>query len=603
MTEPAKEEPRRRIGVVVCQCGGNISDYVDTEKVRSEIAKEGDVVSARVEMFACSDAAQQNSIEEIKSKKLDGIVISSCSPKLHLSTFRAMSSRAGLNQYEYTQANIREQCSWAHTHDREAATGKALRLVRAAVAKTAKSEPLEKMRVETTPQVLVIGAGVAGLRAALSLSDMGITVHMIDSADHPGGHVGRWGTLFPNNKVGKTVVDGLVQDVRTRENIMLYLKTELVEKSGRVGAFNVKLRTGNGAAIPLQVGAIVVATGFEPYAPQSGEFGYGLPGVVTLPEFKELLGSRSNKPTYEGKEVRTVVYVYCVGSREPAEAGNPRTYCSRYCCSATSHVASVLGAADPGLHQFHLFRDIRTYGKYETMYEHALQSGSVFLRYDEENRPTVERDAKGLVVRVKDRLMAGEDVEIRPDLVVLVTGMVPRANEALTRVLKLPLGQDGFYREAHVKLRPVETVIDGVFVVGASQGPKNVAESVTSALAGVSKAGALLLKGYVDLDPLVARVDPVACEWCGECLKACPYGAIEEVTYGDKQVAQISPILCKGEGGCVPVCAKQAVSVLGYTNEQMLSMIDAMSPGIPGKAGAPSLIGTTSRKVPVKEGA
>jgi len=566
----------RKIGVVVCQCGGNISDYVDVEKVRSTIAKEGDVVSAQVQMFACSEAGQQDAIREIREKKLDGIVVCSCSPKLHTATFRAMSERAGLNPYQYTQVNIREQDSWAHTHDRTGATEKAIQLVRGGVAKTALSEPLERLRVETLPQALVIGAGVAGLRSALALSDLGISVHLVEKAPAPGGQVARWGDLFPNDKVGRELVDQLVQSVRARENITIYLGCEVVEKAGRLGAFDVKVRTSTGDTIPLKVGALVVATGFEPYTPAAGEFGYGLEGVLTLPEFKELLAPRPERLVYHGKEVRSIAYVYCVGSRDASD-GSPRTYCSRYCCTATSHIATVVSGLDKSVHQFHLFRDIRTYGRYEAIYEKALRTGSVFLRYSEEEPPTVAAENGGLVVKLKDHLMAGEEVEIHPDLVVLVTGMVPREGRALVQALKLPVGNDGFFREVHVKLRPVETVVDGVFIVGAAQGPKNVAESVTSALAGVSKAAALLLKGYVHLDPLVARVDPNLCAWCDECVKACPYGAIDKVAYGEKEVATVNAILCKGEGACVPACPKQAVSVLGYTNEQITSMIDAMA--------------------------
>ncbi len=567
----------RKIGVVVCQCGGNISDYVDTEKVRAEAAKEGDVVSTQVQMFACSDAAQQAVIQEIREKKLDGIVVCSCSPKLHTATFRAMAERAGLNPYEYTQVNLREQCSWAHTHDRAAATEKGIRLVRAGIAKTALSRPLEKMRVETLPQALVIGAGIAGLRSALALSDLGISVHLIERADRPGGQVRRWGTLFPNDKAGKDLIEDLVRRVHERDNIQLYLGTELVERSGRVGAFSVKVRAPTGDLISLDVGAIVVATGFEPYTPAAGEFGYGLDGVLTLPELKELLAATPGPLVYRGRPVRSIAYVYCVGSRQPAEGGTQRTYCSRYCCSATSHLATVVTGLDPAVHQFHLFRDVRTYGKYEALYERALKGGSVFLRYSEEDLPTVVREDGGLVVRIHDRLLAGEEVEIRPDLVVLVTGMIPRANDDLVRNLKLPIGPDGFFREVHVKLRPVETVVDGVYIVGTAQGPKNVAESVATALASVSKAGALLLKGYVDLDPLVARVDPTLCEWCGECQTACPYGAIDEVEYGDRHIAQVNAVLCKGEGACVPACPKAAISVQGYTNEQITSMIDALA--------------------------
>ncbi len=567
----------RRLGVVVCQCGGNISDYVDTEKVKSEIAKEGDVVTSQVQMFACSDAAQQSVIQEIREKKLDGVVVCSCSPKLHTATFRAMAQRAGLNPYEYTQVNIREQCSWAHTHDRAAATEKALKLVRAGVAKTALSVPLERMRVETLPHALVVGAGVAGLRAALALSDLGISVHLIERAEEAGGQVARWGTLFPNDKVGRELVDGLIDEVRRRENVNLYLATELVEKTGRLGEFAVTLRTRTGDTIGLNVGAIVVATGFDPYSPKEGEFGYGLDGVITLPELKELIAGHPGRLEYHGRPVRSIAYVYCVGSRDGADTPGGHTYCSRYCCSATSHLATVVSGLDPAIHQFHLFRDVRTYGKYEALYERALRGGSVYLRYGEEARPTVTREDGGLVVRVKDRLMRSEEVEMRPDLVILVTGMVPRENDALVRVLKLPIGQDGFFHEVHVKLRPVETVVDGVYIVGAAQGPKNVAESVSSALAAVSKTGGLLLKGYVDLDPLVAKVDPTLCVWCDECTKACPYGAIGAVDYGDQRIAEVNGVLCKGEGACVPVCPKQAISVQGYSNEQIHAMIDALA--------------------------
>jgi heterodisulfide reductase subunit A len=567
----------RKLGVVVCQCGGNISDYVDTEKVRLEVSKDPEVVSTQVQMFACSDAAQQAMVEEIREKRLDGIVVCSCSPKLHTATFRAMAQRAGLNPYQYTQVNIREQCSWAHTHEKPAATEKALRLVQAGVAKTALSEPLERMRVETVPQVLVIGAGVAGLRAALALSDMGVAVHLVEKSPAAGGHVARWGTTFPNGKSGHDLVEALLTELRRRENISLYLGTELVEKSGRVGEFSVQLRTATGDRISLTVGSIVVATGFDPYTPSAGEFGYGLEGVVTLPEFKELLAANPTRLEYRGKEVRTIAYLYCVGSRQVGEGEAPHSYCSRYCCSATSHLATVVNSIDPGVHQFHLFRDVRTYGKYEVLYERARNAGSVFLRYSEEEPPVVSAENGGLLLKVKDRLMAGEEVEIRPDLVVLVTGMVPRENAELARTLKLPVGKDGFFHEVHVKLRPVETVVDGVFLAGAAQGPKNIAESVTSSMAAVSKTGALLLKGYVDLDPLVAQVDPDLCAWCDACLAACPYGAIEPAEHGDKRVARVNAILCKGEGACVPVCPKQAVSVRGYTNAQVTSMIDALA--------------------------
>ncbi|MDE1821380.1 MAG: CoB--CoM heterodisulfide reductase iron-sulfur subunit A family protein [Euryarchaeota archaeon] len=574
--DPSQEVPapkERRVGVFLCQCGGNISDYVDTEKARATLEKDPGVAHIEVQMFACSDAGQQCIVRAIQEKKLDGLVVASCSPKLHTMTFRGAARRGGLNPYEYTQANVREQDSWAHTHDRQGATDKAVAITRAAIARTVRSRPLEPIRTDTAPSALVVGAGVSGLRSALALSDLGISVHLVERAEKPGGQLTRWARLFPNDKSGRAIVDSLLSELGRRDNIVLYTRAEVVEKEGHIGDFTVKVRTSNGEKVTLKVGAIVVATGFEPYTPPKGEFGYGEDGVLTLPEFEELLGDGSRPIEFHGRPVRTITYVYCVGSRNP----EGYTYCSRYCCSATSYAAIRAAGRDPHVRQYHLFRDIRTYGKYESLYERALKSGSLFLRYKDDSPPTVTREGGGLLVKVADQLTGGEGVEIPTDLVVLVTGMVPRENTVLTDVLKLPVGKEGFYNEIHQKLRPVETVVDGVFLAGTAQGPKNTAESVASALAAVSKTAGILLKGYVDLDPLVAKIDTSACTWCGLCAQACPYGAIEEVAEGDKRVAKVVPVLCKGEGACVPVCPLQAIEVEGYTHDQMRSMIEALA--------------------------
>jgi len=566
----------RRIGAFICYCGGNISDYVDVEKVREVVAKDPSVVTARTNMFTCSDAAQQEIIKEIQEQKLDGIVIASCSPKLHLSTFRAMAERAGINPYRYTQVNIREQCSWTHTHDVEASTGKAIRLVRAGIAKTGLSRPLQKLRVETFPGVLVIGAGIAGLRAALALSDMGIAVHLIEKSSQAGGLVRQWGKMFPRNREGLEIINSLLEQVRVRDNITLFTNTELIEKEGAVGNFSVKVLVNGKDTISFTVGCIIVGTGFDPYTPQEGEFGFGLEGVLTLPQFNEVLRVSKGPLEFSQREVKTITYIYCVGSREHTKEKNPHPYCSRYCCAAASHAAVCAHELSPRLSQFHLFRDIRTYGKYELLYEHALNKGSLFIQYEEEEPPVVRSVDGTLFVGVRDRLTGGEELEINSDLVILVTGMVPRENPRLMEVLKLPVGREGFFNEIHPKLRPVETVIDGVFIAGAAQGPKTMAESVTSSMAAVSKAGALLLKGYVDLEPLVARVNPELCTWCGVCVEACPYAAIDRIEVEGKEIARVSAILCKGEGACVPVCPKGAIDVEGYSTEQIESMIDAL---------------------------
>ncbi len=555
-----------KVGVFICHCGGNISDYVDVERVREVVAEEPGVAVAKTFMFACSDAAQEEMIREIKEKGLDAMVVASCSPKLHLGTFRNVAQRAGLNPYTYVQVNIREQCSWAHTHQRDKATEKAIRLVRAGVARARKSVPLEPITVKTVPEVLVVGAGVAGLRAALALSELGLKVHLVEREKEVGGRLRDLDALYPSGRKGREVIQQLTEMILSRKNVVLHLETQVVGKEGSVGDFTVHLKGPHGEET-VRVGAIIVATGFSPYEPKEGEFGYGHPRVITLSEL--------HRWWREGRgpqDVRQVAFIYCVGSREK----EGHTYCSRYCCAAAIYAGLVLREKWPGVRQFHLYRDVRAYGRYETLYHQLLEAGGVFLRFEPPDLPEVKEEGKRLLVRVKDRLSHGEEVEIPADLVVLVTGMVPPEEKNLVEVLKLPVGKDGFFNEVHPKLRPVETVIDGLLLAGTAQGPKNMAESVSSAMAAASKAGVLLLRGEIRLEPQVAHVRAEACTWCGQCAEACPYGAIVQVERDGRAVAEVKPALCKGEGACVGVCPEEAIEVFGYTHEQIRAMIEAL---------------------------
>ena len=560
----------RRLGVYVCNCGGNISDYVDVEAVIDAVKDDPGVVVARRAMFTCSDATQQEIIDDIRGQELDGLVVASCSPKLHTFTFRGAAQRAGLNPYEYTQVNIREQCSWTHTDDREGATHKAINLVRAGIARTRLTEPLEPVVVETTPRALVIGGGIAGMRAAVGLADVGLAVFLVERESQLGGRVGELGEMFPHGKSGRALIARLQEEIEERPVITVFTNAEVIAKSGTFGNYRAVVRAG-GESIQLEIGQIVVASGFDSYQPQAGEYGYGIDGVLTLPEFKRLLDESDGPLVRDGKPVESIAYVYCVGSR-----GAEHSYCSRFCCSAAVHASLLAAGRSASVRQYHLYRDLRTVGKNELMLNESRERGSLYLKFADDDPPEVARTSDGLTVTLRDLLTGGEELTVPADLVVLVTGMVPRANDDLVKTLKLPIGRDGFFNEIHPKLRPVETMVDGVLIAGTCQGPKTSAESVAMGLAAVTQSASVLKKGFAELDPLVATVDPDKCTWCGKCENACPYGAIEKLSLNGREVATISEAGCKGCGGCVPMCPENAIDLRGYTDAQITAQIDGM---------------------------
>lgn len=640
---------KKKIGVYICHCGGNISDYVDVEKVRQSVEGEDIVFMAKTTMFACSDANQKDMVDDIKKNDLDGVIVASCSPKLHLLTFRNVSERAELNKYTYVHANIREQASWAHSDNKIGATEKAIHLVKAAIAKSRYAEARVASKVQATKKVAVVGAGIAGIKAALSLSEKDTEVLLIEKEPFVGGRVAQWDSLSTTTESGKEIIHRLYQELIKRDNISIMTNAEVVGSSGSVGNITLKInqkpRYFNGNCHPedlkraigvcpvdvpdefnfrlsnrkaiyknypgeypqlpvidmktctkcgecvkvcsavdlnqqesvteILVGSVLMATGFDSYTPEYGEFGYATSEkVITLPQFKRLIDTQTGSLTYKGKKIENIAYIYCVGSRQP-DGGN--TYCSRNCCTSTIHAAVTAKQKFGDINNYHFNRGLRTYGKQETLYAESLKSGDIYLQSYEDGPATVTHIGNKTVVKINDILTNGKEIEVEADLVVLVTGMVPRADNSIGSLFKIPKGRDKFYNEIHMKLRPVETAIDGITIAGTCQGPKNVAESVNSALSAATKSYSILSKGELDLEPLVATIDADKCTWCGACEEACPFDAIIKTEKDGKLIAEINNTVCKGCGMCAPVCDPDAVNLIACSSNEIMSMIDALA--------------------------
>jgi len=573
---------KERIGVYICHCGGNISDYVDVEKVRAAVEHEEGVVMAKTTMFACSDANQTDMVQDIHEYNLDGVIVASCSPKLHLTTFRNVTERGDLNKYTYVHANIREQASWAHSDDKLGATEKAIRLVKAAIAKSRYADPLFPNQFEAEKTIAVIGGGIAGMKAALSLAEKKSNVILIEKENRLGGHTAEWGSLFMTDEKGSELTMRIENDLRKYNNVTILTDAEVIGNKGSIGNFELKIRRRPQKEddpmeiIELHVGSIVVATGYDHYLPKQGEYGFGTSeAVITLPEFKQLVDKFTGKSLeFNGKKINNIAYIYCVGSRQGEDEN---TYCSRFCCTSVIHTAIEAKKKFKGIQNIHLTRGIRTYGKQELLYAESLQMGDLYLQFDEQNLPEIRTEGKKTVVTVKDILSAGREMEMEVDLVVLVTGMMPRADQSIGTLLKLPKGRDRFFNEIHMKLRPVETVIDGVTIAGTCQGPKNISESVNSALSAATKSFSYISKGTLETEPIIAKIDQDACSWCNKCINACPFDAIEQIEMGGRTVASVNPMVCKGCGMCTPVCPVDAINLIGYTSEEIMSMIDALA--------------------------
>ncbi|OFY14142.1 MAG: hypothetical protein A2X02_02620 [Bacteroidetes bacterium GWF2_29_10] len=640
---------KKKIGVYICHCGGNISDYVDVEKVKQAIENEGGVFLAKTTMFACSDSNQKDMVEDIKNNELDGVIVASCSPKLHLTTFRNVSERGDLNKYSYVHANIREQASWAHSDDKAGATEKAIHIVKAAIAKARLSESLEPNKIVAKKAVAIIGGGVAGMKAAIALSNMDCPVYIIERKYFVGGRVAQWNELFTTNETGKDLVTRLYNDLVKRSNVTIFTGAEVVKNTGSIGDFKLTIKitpryikencnqgrlqeaidacpvelpddfnfsiTNRKAIyhnfpseypqlpvidiknctrcgkceqicesidfsqkeenIEIQIGSVLMATGFDPYTPIEGEFGYKeIENVVTLPQFKRMIDMSDKTLTFKGKEIKNIAYIYCVGSRQEERENK---YCSRYCCTSAIHEAIIAKKKFTNINNFHFNRGIRAYGKQEILYNESSKMGDIYLQLTEDSPAVVSKNGTKTIVKTNDILTNGREIEVEADLVVLATGMVPRADNSVGSLFKLPKGRDKFFNEIHMKLRPVETFIDGVTISGSCQGPKNIMESINSALSAATKSFSYISKGELETEPIVAVVDSGLCTWCNLCSEACPFDAISMKEEGGKSIAFINNSVCKGCGMCLPVCPTDAIDLIAYSNKEIESMIDALA--------------------------
>lgn len=617
MPQPEDARQQLRIGVYICRCGGNISDVVDVERVAQTVRLIPGVATAKVHTFVCSDPGQLMISNDILEENLDRVVVASCTPFLHEQTFRGAVARGGMNPYLYEHVNIREQASWAHRHDPEGATAKAIRMIAGAVGKLRYAHPLEQIKLPNHRRALVIGGGIAGMKAAADLSACGIKVLLVEAAQQLGGRLNQWGSIYPSEHSAADLVAELSRRVHHDPNIEILLGWKVTEVNGFIGNFKITAEplqpsAAGAPGIEATVGAIIMATGFRPYVPRDGEFLYRTePCVVTMPEFIQLMRSISpdtKKLTHRNQTIRNVAFLHCVGSRqldgvhEPGADGRLNTYCSRTCCTTILQQALAVRRRFPQVGVFDFNQDIRTYGRgEEDYYTEASKAGVVFFRYNGEEPPTVHitpsNHAKNgaLSVAVKDALTWGLELDIPVDMVVLGTGMMPGQIDDLIDQMKLATGEDGFLQEVHPKLRPVELAVNGVLLAGTAQGPMNIPETLAAAGAAAVKAAAMFATEEVELNPYVAEVDLSRC--CGEaqCVTQCAYeGALNivemEVDGETVARAQVNAGLCVGCGACVAVCPHRAIDLNGWRLDQFEAMVEGIAADLPGQGCTPELV-------------
>ena len=560
-----------RIGVYVCRCGINIASVVDVPAVVKYASELPGVKFAGELMFSCAQDSQKAIRTAIEQNRLNRLVVAACTPRTHEPLFQKTLESAGINPFMFEFANIREHCSWVHQQEPAMATAKACGLVRAAVAKVKLAAPLYKKSMSVNKGALVIGGGLAGMTAAVDLAEQGFSVSLVEKQGELGGNLLHVHTTLSGEETGPALTN-LIKRVAGHPKIKTHLNAKIKNITGYVGNFKTELE-GNGAAV--EHGVVIVASGADQYEPV--EYCYGKDArIITQRRFEDMLQEEGRREqTAESNlesaicNLKSVVMIQCVGSRD-----DKHDYCSRVCCSNAIKNAIKLKELNPKTSVYILFRDMRSYGLREKYYRIAREKGVVFIRFDTDKKPEVNKIGDDLVVTVDDAIL-GKTVKIKPGLVVLSAGIVANPdNKVLSQFLKVPLESDGYFLEAHVKLRPVDFATDGVFVCGLAHYPKDIGETIAQARAAAGRAATVLSKNAIESEGRISGIRAELCSGCGACVAVCAYNALELDPV--RNIAVVNEALCKGCGACAASCRAGAIDLNGFKNEQILSMLSTI---------------------------
>jgi heterodisulfide reductase subunit A2 len=562
-----------RIGVFVCHCGINISGVVDVREVSKTSGGMENVVYHTDSLYSCSQDAQEMLKEKIKEHNLNRVVLAACSPRTHEPLFQETLKDAGLNRCLFEMVNIRDQCSWVHANEPKAATDKSMDLVRMGVAKARHIQPLPEQTVPVTPRALILGGGVAGMTAALNLAEQGFESYLVEKNDELGGNLRHLGQTLHGDSPAE-LLKRLNEQIKKSKLIKVFTNSELVEVNGFVGNFTSMVRTTSARKSEehnLDHGVIIVATGGREHQPVRvlGREPAQSKKIITQQGLEKQLAGKSKE-----RAPGSVVMIQCAGSR-----GDDLAYCSKVCCNHAVKNALKIKEINPESQVVVLYREMRTYGYAEDAYRQARERGVIFIPYTVEKMPEITAKGNKPQVTFFDPILQ-EEVVMAPELVVLSVGIVPEGTRELSKLLKIPVNSDDFYLEAHVKLRPVELPVSGVYVCGLAHSPKPLEETIVQAQAAVAKAAIPLVQGQVVVEPTVSRVDEESCIGCSLCASLCPYQAIEMIKVDTKRKARTITASCKGCGICAAHCPTFSISMGGFTDEQINAQIKAFGQGV-----------------------